>query len=203
VTAPARTQKERREATIGKLLDATVESLCEVGYARTTVNEVCTRAGVSPGGLFRHFPSRLDLIVAAADEVRRRQFAAFREGLGELDAGSIQDCLRLLRAACRAPINAVWYELVAVARTDAALRALLSPMAARYHREIAEFARTLPVTEHISPALLDTLLFTAVHALDGEALVAVVHPQPDQEELRLQLLERLLLTANASAANRD
>jgi hypothetical protein len=34
-----------------------------------------------------------------------------------------------------------------------------------------------------------------VHAFDGEALSAIVHAQPDQEELRLELLSELVARA--------
>ncbi|MGB6181142.1 MAG: helix-turn-helix domain-containing protein, partial [Rhodococcus sp. (in: high G+C Gram-positive bacteria)] len=60
-----RTQEQRRTDTIARLLDAAITSLAEKGYAATTVNEVVTRAGVSSGALFRHFPTRLDVMVAA------------------------------------------------------------------------------------------------------------------------------------------
>lgn len=198
-SAPARTQRERREATIAKLLDATVAALCEAGYAGTTVQEVCTRAGVSPGGLFRHFPTRLDLIVAAAEQVRKQQLATFAAGLSELGTDTAT-CLRLVRTACRAPINAAWYELLGAARTDLALRERLAPMLANYHEQIAEIGRSLPLAETISPKLLETVLFTVVHLLDGEALSAVVYAHPEQEELRLQLLERMLLGGTLLAA---
>ncbi|MCE9579146.1 MAG: TetR/AcrR family transcriptional regulator [Deltaproteobacteria bacterium] len=193
-----RTQAERKGDTIGKLLDATVAALSEVGYTRTTVQEVSSRAGVSVGGLFRHFASRLDLLIAAAEHVRMRQFAAFRAGLEQLATISVLDCLRLLRAGCRAPINTAWYELLGAARSDAALRARLAPVAARYHAEIAALGRSLPIAGEIAPALVDTVLFTMVHVLDGEALSAVVHAQPEQEELRLELLAEMVARAQAT-----
>ena len=132
-----RTQQERREATIGRILDATVAALGEVGYTATTIAEVCSRSGVSSGGVFRHFPTRLDLMVAAADEVRKRQFEKYREGLARLGVidrsyESVLASLQLVRSACRAPINAAWYELLGAARTDPALRERLEPLAARY-----------------------------------------------------------------------
>ena len=68
-SAPRRTQAERREGTIGALLDATEDVLHERGYAATTVAAVCERAGVSQGGLFRHFATRRALLVAAAERV--------------------------------------------------------------------------------------------------------------------------------------
>lgn len=187
-----RTQAERRSATVAALVDATVASLGELGYARTTTAEIGRRAGVSPGGLFRHFESRLDLIVAAADEVRARQFAAFGAGLERLGEITVQDCLLLLRAACRAPVNAAWYELLVAARTDPGLRDALAPMAARYHREITELGRTLPIAGLIPEEELDTVLLGVVHLLDGEALAAVVNPQPAQDDRRIAQLVHVL-----------
>lgn len=187
-----RTQQQRRTDTISRLLDATIASLSENGYAASTTNEVVTRAGVSSGALFRHFPTRLDLMVAAADEVRRRQLEEFRAGLAGFGSASVEHCLTLLRAACRAPVNGAWYELLIAARSDGALRERLVPFTVRYHREIAELGRSLPAAETIPPEELDTVLFTVVHLLDGEALSAVVHPQPEQEEQRLRLIARML-----------
>lgn len=188
----SRTQQERRTETIGKLLDATIVSLCENGYAATTVSEIVSRAGVSSGALFRHFPTRLDIVVAAADEVRRRQFDEFRTGLAGFGTASVEHCLLLLRAACRAPINGAWYELLIAARSDIDLRERLIPFTVRYHEQISALARRLPIAGSIPPAQLDTVIFTVVHLLDGEALSAIVHPQPEQEELRLHLIAGLL-----------
>ncbi len=188
----SRTQQQRREETTGKLLTATIDSLCEKGYAATTVNEIVSRAGVSSGALFRHFPTRLDIVVAAADEVRRRQFEEFRAGLSAFGNASIEHCLLLLRAACRAPINGAWYELLIAARSDTQLRERLIPFTVRYHGQIAELARTLPIAGMVDSSRLDTVVFSIVHLLDGEALAAVVHPQPEQENMGLEMIAHLL-----------
>ena len=45
-------------------MEATVASLIEVGYARTTSVEVCRRAGVTRGALLHHFESLDDLFAA-------------------------------------------------------------------------------------------------------------------------------------------
>lgn len=189
---PRRTQAERREGTIAALVDAAVEALGEIGYARTTTAEIARRAGVSQGGLFRHFDSRLDVIMAAADAVRARQFEGFRSGLQALETFDLGEIVRLLRRATRAPINAAWYELLVAARSDAELRERLEPLARRYHREIIEIGRTLPLAEHLPTPELDTIVLGVVHMLDGEALVAAVHPHPEQEDLRVEQLVRIL-----------
>jgi TetR/AcrR family transcriptional regulator, transcriptional repressor for nem operon len=51
----------------GKLLDAAVAVIREKGYAATTVDELCSRAGVTKGAFFHHFPSKDSLAVAAAN----------------------------------------------------------------------------------------------------------------------------------------
>lgn len=174
------------------VVDAAVAALGEVGYARTTTNEIARRAGVSQGGLFRHFESRLDVILAAADAVRARQFVDFRTGLESMTTFEVAEVVRLLRRATRAPINAAWYELLVAARTDAQLRQRLEPLAQRYHEEIIELGRALPIADSIPAAELDTIVLGIVHMLDGEALTATVHPHPEQEDLRVEQLVRML-----------
>ncbi|OBA30622.1 TetR family transcriptional regulator [Rhodococcus sp. 852002-51564_SCH6189132-a] len=204
-----RTQQERREETIGRILDATITALAELGCTATTIGEVCRRSGVSSGGVFRHFPTRLDLMIAAADAVRERQFANFEAGLAALGdehadiSESLRVCLELLRTACRAPMNAAWYELLGAARTDPALREHLTPMAERYHAQIVDLGRSLPVAARFPADVFDTLLLSLVHMFDGEALASRVHPQPELEVRRIELMARMLalVTSDISSNN--
>lgn len=50
-----------------KLLDAALGTIREKGYAATSVDELCARAGVTKGAFFHHFKSKEALAVAAAD----------------------------------------------------------------------------------------------------------------------------------------
>ena len=103
VPAARRTQKERREGTIRKLLDAATETLIDVGYAEASVQQICDRADVSQGALFRHFATREELMVAVGADVGarilhqfRRKFAAAKKRESDVEAA-----LRLVREACR------------------------------------------------------------------------------------------------------
>ncbi|WP_394839706.1 TetR/AcrR family transcriptional regulator [Pendulispora rubella] len=189
-----RSQRERRESTMAKLVEATIDSLREVGYAATSVKEVCRRSGVSHGGLFRHFPSMLELILAAAEEVARRQIAEFERRFWQapLEEPSLHAAMRMLRDACRTPINSVWYELLVAARTDVPLRTALEPTIRRYYQAIRTTASRLPGIDSIPAELFETLLFTLVHVFDGESLARVVLPHPELEERRMELLVGLI-----------
>jgi AcrR family transcriptional regulator len=50
-----------------KLLDAAISTIREKGYAGTSVDELCSRAGVTKGAFFHHFPTKDSLGVAAAN----------------------------------------------------------------------------------------------------------------------------------------
>lgn len=64
-----RTQEERSESTRLRLCEATLEALNELGYARTTTQEIARRADVSRGALTHQFASRNDLIIAAFEHL--------------------------------------------------------------------------------------------------------------------------------------
>jgi TetR/AcrR family transcriptional repressor of nem operon len=49
-----------------RLLEAALELIRKQGYASTSVDELCARAGVTKGAFFHHFPSKDALAVAAA-----------------------------------------------------------------------------------------------------------------------------------------
>src|SRR6202008_2095778 len=70
---------DRRAATRRRLLDATIETLVESGYSRTSTLEVQARAGVSRGALLHHFASRADLLISAVDHLIALRVAELHE----------------------------------------------------------------------------------------------------------------------------
>lgn len=116
----ARTQQQRREETVGRLLDACIATIIEVGYARASAAVITKRAGVSVGALFRHFDTMGDFMAATASEVLRRQLESFTKGVAEIpaDRPALEAALGILRDITSGPANAVIYELLVAARTD-------------------------------------------------------------------------------------
>ncbi|MGB9341298.1 MAG: TetR/AcrR family transcriptional regulator [Polyangiales bacterium] len=117
-------QAERRRVTRGKLLDATVDSLIDLGYARTTTVEVGERTGLSRGTQLHHFPSKADLLVAAiehlADE-RSKEFEAALEARFEQGDDPVDAMVDLLWVMFSDPIYWATIELMVAARTDSEL----------------------------------------------------------------------------------
>lgn len=185
-----RTQRERREATIAKLIDATMAALTEVGYAGTSVNEICGRAGVSHGALFRHFATRADLLAATAEEVGRRQLEVFTERFSgsQITADTLRTAAELVREAARSELNTVWYELMHAARADADLRARLEPALREYHRAISERGRLLLAPAGLPDEVAEAMIFVFVRFVDGESMTRHVDPDADLDQRCLDLL---------------
>lgn len=89
VTAPSG-QAGRSAATQSRLIEATIATLCESGYARTTTVAVAQCAGVSRGAMLHHFPTRADLIIATARQILVAQDAHRRDVLRALPRGKVR-----------------------------------------------------------------------------------------------------------------
>jgi AcrR family transcriptional regulator len=193
----ARTQQQRREETVARLLDASIATIVEVGYARASAAVITKRADVSVGALFRHFETMGDFMAATAYEVLRRQLELFTKQVAEIpaDGPAIEAVLEILRDITRNPTNAVMYELMIAARTDEKLRATLQHVLTEYGTKIFEAAHALPGTENVPEETLAILAATLTNTFDGAAIVRAVMPLPDIDAQQIPLLASLLSEA--------
>jgi len=190
----ARTQQQRRAETIARLLDASIETIIEVGYARASAAVIAKRAKVSDGALFRHFPTMGDFMAATAYEVMRRQLELFTKKVAEIpaDQPALEAVLTVLRDVTGNDTNAVMYELLVAARTDPRLKDTLQDVLVTYAANIYQVARTLPGIDKFPGDKFAALVATLTNTFDGAAIVRAVLPHPELEEQRIGLLAELL-----------
>lgn len=193
----ARTQQQRREETVGRLLDACIDTIIEVGYARASAAVITKRAGVSVGALFRHFETMGDFMAATASEVLRRQLEWITKQVAEIppEAPGLETVLAILRDITSGPRNAVLYELLIAARTDAKLKATLQDELGDYADKIIEAARTLPGAEQFPQDKFPVIVGLLANVFDGAAVVQGIVPVPELDEHRIPMLMELLTKA--------
>ncbi|MCV7379541.1 TetR family transcriptional regulator [Mycobacterium alsense] len=193
----ARTQQQRREETVARLLDAAIATIVEVGYARASAAVITKRAGVSVGALFRHFDTMGDFMAATASEVLRRQVESFTKGVAEIPAEqpALEAALAILRDITAGPTNAVVYELLIAARTDEKLRDTLQHELGQYAAKIHDAARTLPGAEAFPAETFPVIVALLTNVFDGAAVVEGVLPQPEIAKQRIPVLTALLTAA--------
>ncbi|MDX6640958.1 MAG: hypothetical protein QOF12_1969 [Solirubrobacteraceae bacterium] len=193
-----RTQEERRAETRGKILDATIRSLLENGYAQTTTRAVAALAGVSPGAMAHYFPHRVDLVAAAMEQLVERRIAAWREAAGDLPADASERIPALLDHVWR-DFNGltfpVFIKLWAAAADDPELYERLAESEERIARSITELA-VGAFRELDAPAGWEGRLLVTLAAMRGLALTEHFEPRtrrrPDPWPMaRAALLEGL------------
>lgn len=137
-TTPGK-QQLKTFAARRKICEATVACLALHGYHRTSIARVVEAAGVTPGALQHHFPTKEDLIVAAADHLlqgsmdRTRRYAAARRDAAQ----ALPD---FFRSMWKSLMNTDQYrallEILIAARTDRRLHARVTPTLHQWNRAI-------------------------------------------------------------------
>jgi AcrR family transcriptional regulator len=209
-----RVQKERSAETRGRLLDATVECLYELGYAGTTTPEIARRAGVSRGAQLHHFHRKEELVVRALEYVFDLRLKRFAEVAGQLPTDvheRIDVLVDLLWVAFKGPPFYAWLELVVASRTDPALRDAVRAASEGFARGIHEILKRLFGLQAESgfDEPLEVIMFGMLESL---ALRRILCGAEDDEQRKLgpalrfiksiaHALTRPDATGGASAAN--
>lgn len=131
-------QAQRSALTRAKALDATVEALIEIGYARTTTHEVARRSGLSRGALLHQFPTREALVVAAVEHLVERRLAEILA-----TPRTATDGPEILLEVFDGPLFYAALELWVAARTDPGLRTAMTPLEQSIVTALAEGGREL------------------------------------------------------------
>ena len=193
--APARrrTQEERSAATQARLLDAAVACLVELGYGSTTTTVVAERAGVSRGAQLHHFATRAQLVGAAVQHVFAGLTDDYQQGFARVAATAdrVRGAIDLLWSIYLQPRHLAALDLYLAARTDAELRAVLTPISARHRDNVLALARAyFPEAAASQPrfaAVIDLILDTML----GMLLTRGLHGERPQEAAILAEIERL------------
>lgn len=175
-----RTNEERTATTRSALIEAVIDSLCDVGFARSTVHEVCRRAGATTGALQHHFGSKDELIIAALD----RLFGEIQNRLDAFTAtvdSSIEErCRRLVwelwETYYRQRRYAAVWEIVFGSLGEPGLHARVAHHRVVSLRTLQDVWRRVLVTS--DPVLLTNSLNFSLSTLRGAALYGLA----DQDE---------------------
>jgi AcrR family transcriptional regulator len=125
-----RSQADRSEAMRARLLDATIECLAESGYGQMSTNDVVRRAHVSRGALAHHFPTKAELVTAAAQRLVDQRGAEFRERLSavEPERRTPDEALAVLWSFYDDPTGLALIELTVASRAYPELKVVLGRM---------------------------------------------------------------------------
>jgi AcrR family transcriptional regulator len=202
---PRPPQQARSLATRRRLLDATVAVLLDLGLAATSTPEVCRRAGVSQGALFKHFGSKSALLAAAVAHLFRELVDDYRGAFA-----AIADCedriggaVQLLWSTFTGPRLGVAFELYGAARSDPELRAALAPVLEEHRRSLRREARALFPEAAQQDRDFDAVIDLILSAMQGAALGRMVLGDDPSHHHELTVLEALARREIEGLASRE
>ncbi len=170
---PLKAEMRRRE-----ILDAAQICFERRGFHGASMGEICTQAGMSPGGVYRYFPSKESIIAAMAEDERRTATLAF-------DAVRMSDnfllalsqlCEKFAEAYADPSRAAFAAELMAEAVRNPKFAAVAREAECRIRCEVADLLRAGQKMGHVDPTL------------DAEEAAAVLMAAADGLGLRLAFM---------------
>jgi len=201
-------QQARAIATRARLIDAAGAVLIEGGLRGATTSAVAARAGVSQGALFKHFPTKIDLLAASTERVLLSLVEAFRDALPAHPPADLDARVKLGVAAMwrvfKLPAMQGLFEVYLAARNEPALGKALEPLLSAHRENILREARALMPELADSEALV-TGVDAVTYAMQGVAL-GVFSNDARRDREHLAFFERLAvheLAAAAPARERD
>jgi AcrR family transcriptional regulator len=189
----------RGEEMRNKILDATIDSLIDVGYARSSTWEICKRAEISRGAFLHHFPTRIKLFSAAITRLAQGP-------LDQLDAGlavrtgteAVSLFLEWLWKTLDGPLFAVGLELLAAARTEPELQSVLRAGGDQLAAKLDEIARSIAKSAGgDNHAALETMLLMSIPMVRGVGLDLAVGGKRAEHAARFRDWEATVLRATA------
>lgn len=186
------TRDDKSRRTKQLLLDATIDSIIEIGYARTSMQELCTRAGVSRGAQLHHFPTKAKIMAAAVEQLADKQLARVRERTERVPVGErrVEVAVDLMLHGFTGRLAQASLELWIAARTDPELLASLAPVERELTQRTKEFARGL-MGDAIDEQAFETLFGLTVLAMRGIALDEILHPSSVERDRLIEAWREL------------
>ncbi|TKJ18527.1 TetR family transcriptional regulator [Blastococcus sp. CCUG 61487] len=171
--------------------------MVEDGHAGASTLAVQARAGVSRGRLLHHFPSRAELLVAAADHLTTTKLEEVRVRAESLMADQptgrerVDRAIDLMWATFQEPPFWAAMELWTAARTDPALRTALRSGERPLRAAIAAVADGIWGPEITGSPLYADLTETLFTSMRGVALLYAFEDRPAATDPHLALWKRL------------
>ena len=153
------TQAERRQQTLQKLHEATVECIVNKGFSRLTTADIAEAADLSQGALFRYYPSKTAAVAGATRYLFDKVIRDFNCLLGEPCEPNLMKIVDDLEAWFHSADFIAVSRLFAESSADAELKEAIQPIIEQ-HR-----LNTHALIEQAFPAESQAMLRSAAHAV--------------------------------------
>lgn len=163
-----------------RILDAAMRCFSESGFHTASMHQICAAASMSPGGVYRYFASKDEIIAAIFDHVQARNnqyFGRMAEGGATLES-FCQVGFSCLREVTNGPERGLFCEVFAEAQRNPQLRGAFE---AKYRQTLGMIQAALAHLQscgEIDPAL-DVGVGAAMLLAIGDGFIMRMTVDPD------------------------
>lgn len=199
-----RSRAERRDQQTHRILEAAKRCFVLCGFQGASMNQICTEAGMSPGALYRYFPSKEAIVEAICEAARQQDADIFAKILSSKDVvdGVVLGAMAHIRFVHDTNAAAMFAEIAAEAMRNPAVEATCDKNLDQVQRMFHGYLRAAWDRGEINPPVaLEVLVPTMLAICHGMA----VHNLPahgvefDQLEILLRSIMIGMLRPVSSA----
>jgi AcrR family transcriptional regulator len=203
----SRRQVEKFAERRAQLADAALQTLSELGYARTSLREIAQNSEFSHGVLHYYFTDKVDLITYCVRRYKARCVARYDEIMA--DATSPEELRRSFAAGLTqtmvadAPMHRLWYDLRAQSLFEPSFRADVAEIDHSLERMIWRIVSRLAELTAVSPTLSPSVSYALFDGLFQQGLLKHLAGDAGAArglELALQDVLGLVLPINSAPA---
>lgn len=145
-----------------QIVDETFELVRERGIAGLRMRLIADKVGVTEGALYRHFPSKEDILLALVDRVEARLLGPIRQIAARTDLSPKEKLEQIVRHHLRTVVAAQSLPLLLITEASfsehEALRARMRGLMSSYHGILESIARQAKIRGKFEPRELAVLL---------------------------------------------
>ena len=181
-------QARKSEETRTEILQAALQSYIDVGYGRTTLQQIADRTGLSRGAIIYHFPSMPELTRAAVSYIADRWLTSYGVAIETIQPGDDFVDLAIERFwehLCD-PLFAAFHELTIAARTDPELQEIVLPAEAQFESEFNRIGREHSAAASDKDDRFEIVTGIAKYLLTGMAFAGMWRESPERKRRLLE-----------------
>lgn len=173
----AQLQQDRRE----EILDAARRCFARMGFHQTSMQQICLEAGMSPGNLYRYFPSKEAIIAGISERDRAEVSAELAQAQNAADFFGTLEALAQHHLVERSMDDVgLCTEMVAEARRNPTIGKIMRDFDVDVRARLTAMLCAAAERGDISPTVeIDDVVTTIILFADGVWWRRAVHPDFD------------------------